>query len=173
MCGWVEGLRGTRCVVSPRRRFLVVVLVTGTIVLHCLVFSAPPSSQGRTTEEVQRAWLASFHGAGVKVLVSAFGSTDTPTACCPHTVATALAQFVRRNQLDGVDLDYEDNAAMEAGKGEAWVITCTRTLRQLLPAKQGYILTHAPQAPYFMPPPQYPGGGYTFVNQEVGEDIDW
>ena len=26
------------------------------------------------------------------------------------------------NNLDGVDIDWEDNAAMEAGTGEAWLI---------------------------------------------------
>jgi chitinase len=48
-------------------------------------------------------------------MVSAFGSTDMPTARSASTVCTSLAQFVLDNNLDGVDLDYEDNAAMELG----------------------------------------------------------
>ena len=39
--------------------------------------------------------------------------------------ATNLAQFVIYNNLDGVDLDWEDNAAMENGTGEQWLIDCT------------------------------------------------
>jgi hypothetical protein len=48
--------------------------------------------------------------------------------------------------LDGVDIDWEDNAAMEAGKGEDWLISFQTKLRQLLP---NHIITHAPQGPYF------------------------
>lgn len=131
------------------------------------------SVQGNTTAEVQAAWLKLYHKAGIKVLVSAFGSTDMPTGQDPATVAAALAKFVVDNQLDGADLDYEDNNAMNAGKGEAWLIACTRALRAALPAAKGYIITHAPQAPYFMGPPRYPGGGYVYVDKEVGRDIDW
>jgi len=34
-------------------------------------------------------------------------------------------------------------------------------------------LTHAPQAPYFMGPPQYPNGAYLTINQQVGNLIDY
>jgi hypothetical protein len=37
------------------------------------------------------------------------------------------------NNLDGVDLNFEDNAAMEIGTGEQWLITCTKKLREMLP----------------------------------------
>jgi hypothetical protein len=43
--------------------------------------------------------------------------------------ATNLAQFVINNNLDGVDLDWEDNDAMENGTGEKWLIDCTIKLR--------------------------------------------
>jgi len=79
----------------------------------------------------------------------------------------------KKNQLDGVDLDWEDNAAMEAGKGEAWLISITKTLRNLLPKSQGYIISHAPQAPYFMGTSKYPSGGYLTVDKEVGNMIDF
>lgn len=48
-------------------------------------------------------------------MVSAFGSTDMPTGKDPVVVATNLANFVITNNLDGCDIDYEDNSAMEAG----------------------------------------------------------
>lgn len=62
-------------------------------------------------------------------MVSAFGSTDMPTGKDPVVVATNLANFVLINNLDGCDIDYEDNAAMEAGLAEAWLISFTRKLR--------------------------------------------
>jgi chitinase len=72
----------------------------------------------------------------------------------------------------GVDLDYEDNDAMNIGTGEAWLIECTKIIRKHMPKGQ-YILTHAPQAPYFQGAPMYPNGGYLKVDQEVGDLIDW
>lgn len=72
--------------------------------------------QGNNTAQVQAAWLKAYHAAGQKVMVSAFGSTDMPTSQDPVSVATALAAFVKKNQLDGADLDYEDNNAMVHSK---------------------------------------------------------
>jgi len=40
-----------------------------------------------------------------------------------------LAKFVLDNNYDGVDVDWEDDDAMSAGTGEAWLITCTKVLR--------------------------------------------
>jgi len=125
------------------------------------------------TQQVQAAWLKAYHGAGIKVLVSAFGDTDYPTSegKDPNQVATDLANWVKLNQLDGVDLDWEDNNAMDSGTGEQWLITCTNKLRDLLGSN--YIISHAPQAPYFMGKPQYPNGGYLTVDQQAGKSIDY
>jgi len=143
------------------------------VIFLCIVLRIIPG--GKTTQEIQKAWLAAYHSKGIKVLVSAFGSTDNPTSggVDPVDCGKRLAQFVITNQLDGVDLDWEDNAAMEAGKGEQWLITITQTLRQLLPRDKGYIISHAPQAPYFMGKPKYPNGGYLTVDQAVGSLIDF
>ena len=50
-------------------------------------------------------------------MISAFGSTQFPTTAGLDPVQTAnkLADFVLNNNLDGVDIDYEDNIAMNAG----------------------------------------------------------
>jgi len=130
---------------------------------------------GGSNQAVQRAWLERYHSAGVKVLVSAFGATEFPTSAGvdPVKCGTDLANWVKQNQLDGVDLDWEDNSAMEQGTGEEWLITITKTLRQLLPREQGYIISHAPQAPYFMGAPKYPKGGYLTVDKAVGNMIDY
>ena len=79
--------------------------------------------------------MKKYHAAGVKVLVSAFGSTENPTTSGydAATVCDNLADFVITNHFDGVDLDYEDNGAFEKGTAPAWIVTCVQTLRKKLP----------------------------------------
>ncbi|KAJ3007442.1 UNVERIFIED_CONTAM: hypothetical protein HDU68_003507, partial [Siphonaria sp. JEL0065] len=96
----------------------------------------------------RQTYVNAYHTAGKVVMISAFGATDMPTGADPVQVATNLANFVKANQLDGADIDWEDNAAMENGTGEAWLITFTTKLRELLPSPR-YLISHAPQAPYF------------------------
>lgn len=72
-------------------------------------------------------------------MVAAFGSVDTPTSNDPTKMAQALASFVKTNQLDGCDVDYEgrsrhvhswderliriDSIAFSSGKAEPWLIS--------------------------------------------------
>ena len=86
---------------------------------------------GNSDDEVQKNLRKLYNDGGVKILVSAFGATEFPTSggVDPIDCANKLGDFVQKNNLDGVDIDWEDNAAMEAGKGEAWLITFTRRLR--------------------------------------------
>lgn len=116
-----------------------------------------------------------YHSKGIKLIVSAFGSTDTPTTDGVDPIATAnkMAEFVIQYGLDGIDVDYEDYEAINKGdgKGEAWVISFTKQLRAKLP-KGKYILTHAPVAPWFSPG-RFGGGAYLTVHKEVGDLIDW
>ena len=74
--------------------------------------------------------------------------------------------------MDGVDIDWEDSGALENKKyrGEEWLIKLTNRLRDRLPH---HIITHAPQAPYFMGTSKYPNNGYLKVHQEVGSKIDF
>lgn len=44
-------------------------------------------------------------------------------------MAINLANFAKENKFDGVDVDYEDNAAMEARDGANWLIAFTQKLR--------------------------------------------
>jgi chitinase len=127
---------------------------------------------GSTTAEMQKSILNNFHKNGVKVIAAAFGATDYPTSKDPTRTCTELANFVLDNKLDGVDLDYEDSGAFEQGVGAQWLITCTKVLRQYLPKGQ-YILTHAPQGPYFTTASMYPDSAYLRIDKEVGELIDW
>ncbi|KAL5483523.1 hypothetical protein ACEPAI_8755 [Sanghuangporus weigelae] len=116
-----------------------------------------------------------YANAGIRLIVSLFGSTDAPTSTGADPTATAniMAAWVREFDLDGVDVDYEDFNAINAGDGsaEAWLTTFTRQLRNQLP--QGdFILTHAPVAPWFSPN-RFGGGAYLTVNENVGDLIDW
>ena len=85
-----------------------------------------------------------------------------------------MAQFVLDNQLDGIDVDYEDLTAMDKSDGaaEAWLVQFTQALRQKLPQGQ-FILSHAPIAPWMSPNQQFSAGAYVKVNQEVGSMIDF
>ncbi|KAH9847164.1 glycoside hydrolase [Lenzites betulinus] len=124
----------------------------------------------------QKAALkAEYNAAGVSVLVSAFGATDAPTSggADPVATANAMAQWVLDNQLDGIDVDYEDLDAMNArdGGAEAWLVVFTQTLREKLP-KGDYLLTHAPVAPWFSPAFDTTGA-YLTVHEQAGDLIDW
>ena len=50
-----------------------------------------------------------YAAAGIKLMVSAFGSSDVPTTANADPVGTAnsLASFVKQWAFDGVDVDYE------------------------------------------------------------------
>ncbi|KAH9479369.1 hypothetical protein JR316_0007959 [Psilocybe cubensis] len=100
-----------------------------------------------TFTDAQRTTIKSqYASAGIKLVVSVFGSTDVPTSTNADPIATAntMAAWVKQYQLDGIDVDYEDFNAFAAGDGkaEAWLISFTKQLRTQLP--QGtYLLTHA------------------------------
>jgi GH18 family chitinase len=55
-----------------------------------------------------------------KILISAFGATEFPTTEGRDAIKVArdLAKFCIDNKFDGVDIDWEDNGAMEIGTGE-------------------------------------------------------
>ena len=50
-----------------------------------------------------------YAAAGIKLMVSAFGSTDVPTSSGADPIATAntMAAWVIQYGLDGTDVDYE------------------------------------------------------------------
>lgn len=128
------------------------------------------SASDRTTIKQQ------YQSAGIKLLVSAFGSTETPTTSGenPQSLAATMAAWVKQYGVDGIDVDYEDTTAMNKGDGKAeqWIIDFTTALRTELPQGQ-YILTHAPMAPWMGTNPLWKSGAYVTVNKQVGSLIDW
>jgi hypothetical protein len=97
------------------------------------VWASPTNYFGTTsnfgaTDVAIRASLKSIYSSnGIKLMVSAFGSTQTPTSSGfdPVLCARQLAYFVGNYSFDGVDIDWEDTAAFNAGTGEQWLITFT------------------------------------------------
>ncbi|KIK56293.1 glycoside hydrolase family 18 protein [Collybiopsis luxurians FD-317 M1] len=122
----------------------------------------------------QRATVKSqYKAAGVSLIVSAFGSTETPTSSGADPIATAntMASWVTQYGLDGIDVDYEDFDAFNNGSAVAWLVSFTKQLRTKLP--QGtYILTHARNI-YRFCPNRWANGGYLEINKQVGNLIDW
>ncbi|KAF8133350.1 glycoside hydrolase family 18 protein [Boletus edulis] len=127
------------------------------------------------TASARSSYLSEYNAAGISLIVSAFGSTETPTTSGldPVTTANTMAAWVIEYGIQGIDVDYEDFTAFDSGNGtaETWLITFTQQLRTQLPQGE-YILTHAPVAPWFSPN-SWSGGGYLAVDQSVGYLIDW
>ncbi|KAA1470280.1 glycoside hydrolase family 18 protein [Dentipellis sp. KUC8613] len=149
-----------------------------TYLLSFLLLSGPADQAVEWTliSASDRASIKSqYAAAGIKLMVSAFGSTDIPTSEGADPVATAntMAAWVKQYGLDGIDVDYEDFGAFDGsgGTAEPWLISFTKQLRAQLPQGQ-YIITHAPVAPWFEPN-VWSGGGYLAIDKSVGSLIDW
>lgn len=50
-----------------------------------------------------------YSESGIKIIVSAFGSTETPTTSKedPTSVAMKMASWVKQYDVDGIDVDWE------------------------------------------------------------------
>ncbi|KAF8888123.1 glycoside hydrolase family 18 protein [Infundibulicybe gibba] len=132
------------------------------------------ADEWQSLSDTQRSTIKSqYAAAGIKLIVSAFGSTDLPTDSDPVSLANQMAGWVKQYNLDGIDVDYEDLDAFNSGSGQAenWLISFTKQLRVQLPQGK-YILSHAPVAPWFQPN-RWGGGGYLKIHQSVGNIIDW
>ena len=114
------------------------------------LLSTGPADQVQCWQQLdastRQGLLSKYHAAGIKVVASVFGSTETPTSAGkdPTQLAGTFASFIQQYQLDGIDIDYEDSAAMDKrdGTAEKWLITFTQELRKQLPQGK-YLLTHA------------------------------
>ncbi|KAK0446753.1 glycoside hydrolase family 18 protein [Armillaria borealis] len=98
------------------------------------------------TDDERTDIKSQYAAAGVKLLVSVFGSSDVPTTSRADPIATAdtMAAWVTQYSLDGIDVDYEVTAKLKAYSflRQQWLADFTTQLRVTLP-KDSYILTHA------------------------------
>ncbi|KAF8521408.1 glycoside hydrolase family 18 protein [Hysterangium stoloniferum] len=143
-----------------------------TLNLAFLLTSGPADQAQAWTQlsDSQRANLkADYKSNNITLMVSAFGSTESPTTDGkdPTLLAESMASWVRQWDMDGIDVDYEDFEAVGNGQAVSWLETFTTVLRDKLPAGE-FVITHAPVAPWF-------GKGqlYARLNTTVGKDIDW
>lgn len=131
-------------------------------------------------------FIEQMHNLSVKVILTVGGATELPTKADyfvkndPELLAIQLAALVRSTGIDGIDLDWEDDYSNQnpgltgygrirtpgGGPAVKWLITLTNKLRLLLPRSEGFLLSHAPQAPYF-------DLGYEQVFKGCGDDIDY
>jgi hypothetical protein len=66
------------------------------------------STFGSNDSQIRASLKSIYSSKGIKLMVSAFGSTQTPTSSGfdPVICATQLASFVSTYSLDGVDVDW-------------------------------------------------------------------
>ena len=72
----------------------------------------------RLTASQRASYLQEYHSAGISLIVSAFGSTETPTSSGANAANTAndMAAWVRQYNLDGIGVDYEARASFGSPK---------------------------------------------------------
>jgi len=143
-----------------------------TLILAFLLASGPADQAQAWTQlsASQRATLkADYKNNNITLMVSAFGSTESPTTDGkdPTALAESMASWVKQWDMDGIDVDYEDFEAVGKGRAVSWLETFTSVLRNNLPDGE-FVITHAPVAPWFGK-----GQPYAQLDASVGKHIDW
>ncbi|SDR35382.1 glycosyl hydrolase family 18 protein [Pseudovibrio sp. Tun.PSC04-5.I4] len=120
--------------------------------------------------------ISDLKKAGKRVLVSIGGEVFTTTAWAALAndvdgTAQQIATMVKAQNLDGVDIDWEDTN-YTGYNAPTFLVDLSKALKKQLPAGQNFV-THAPQAPYFY------GGApgsftqiYVDVAKNAGDAID-
>ena len=73
--------------------------------------------------------VVEFHRCGVKIMVSAGNAEARPISDQPrggYSYGAKVGEFVRDNELDGVNFEIVDQEAFGAGRGAEWIIDATR-----------------------------------------------
>jgi len=125
--------------------------------------------------------IMALQNAGKNVLISLGGATFTTDDWQQYAkdvsgLVQKVAGYVTSNNLNGVDIDYEDDNGFTGGPdgtgvydGIQFLIDLTNGLAQELP---GYIITHAPAPGYFNASDIY-HNAYTQILAKTGNNISW
>lgn len=124
-----------------------------------------------------KAAVKGFRNAGQNALVSVGGGAgwDNAWQMYSNNVQGLVEQiwvYVEEFGFNGVDIDYEDSKGFTPGgpyDGIGFLSNLTSGLAKALP---GYIITHAPQTPYWDANAGY-NNAYTQIWQRVGNQITW
>ncbi|PFH50204.1 glycoside hydrolase family 18 protein [Amanita thiersii Skay4041] len=101
-----------------------------------------------------------YNNAGIKLIVGALTSSDADA----KQTAQTLANWVKQYDLDGIDVGFGDPHAFENGSAEAFIAVAISIVSALPWVRN----TH-----HKFCPNKWPGGGYLYINKEVGSMIDW
>ncbi|CAO1638205.1 unnamed protein product [Sympodiomycopsis kandeliae] len=126
----------------------------------------------KASDEARREIKQKYADAGISLMVAVGGESDKPqsSGISGADYAKKVAAFVKKYQLDGVDLDYEEFDLFEKKKSVKWLVNFTNTLRQEL--GWDYWITHAPIAPWFSQD-SYKSASYVDVERQTNDAIDW
>ena len=125
--------------------------------------------------------IMALQNAGKNVLISLGGATFTTDDWQQYAkdvsgLVQKVAGYVTSNNLNGVDIDYEDDNGFTGGPdgtgvydGIQFLIDLTNGLARELP---GYIITHAPAPGYFNASDIY-HNAYTQILTKTGNNISW
>src|SRR5215469_2218595 len=147
-------------------------------------YNSDPGSSNSTFDSNGNPYpddIKTLQNAGKNVLISLGGETFTTDHWQHYAgdvggLVQQVAEYVTSNNLNGVDIDYEDNYGFTGGPdgkgvydGIQFLIDLTNGLAQALP---GYIITHAPAPGYFYSSDIY-DNAYTQILAQTGDNISW
>ncbi|WOO80092.1 uncharacterized protein LOC62_03G003603 [Vanrija pseudolonga] len=137
--------------------------------------AAPASWQGFT--DAQRAAIVqNYHDNGIAIMVSAFSDDDhiVSNKADPVATAQAIGAWVKKYNVDGVDIDYEDFAPLQNDQANAlsWLTSFHNELANQLPLSQ-YAISSTPSA--WMYGSSFGGVNsvYCKLQGAVGSKISW
>ena len=135
-------------------------------------FLSDSIKSGKTLASLRTEMKQKYSTHGVKVLVRAFGPSEFPTTAGYHAgaVASYLATFVTQFNLDGVDIDYQDDEAFVKGTAEQWLKSFITVLRTQLPS---HTIVCTVKAGYFVGWARYSKGAFLNVHNQKGSLIDF
>ncbi|KAK0488965.1 glycoside hydrolase [Armillaria novae-zelandiae] len=126
------------------------------------------------TDDERSDIKSQYAAAGVKLLVFVFGSSDVPTISGADPIATAdtMAAWITQYKLDGIDVDYEDFAAIDAVTEKLKCVHSSSHISRNLSSSAIHISLHTLRLRHGSLPRTSGGGGYLKVHEMVGDMID-